>query len=1168
MPALSSSSTWRTHPQTVSTYLYILNPDVVLARRVNQTAFTYPVVELTYDDPDGGAGVYTDVEVGQTLQVLSSAGAHKGFARVKTITDTTLGIAPVSRGDLAFANNDQLRVLDDFRLWSKIPHINSLGIQFKDYDRVFLAVSAQPPVANASPWYAGLIDPDTELVTVALDATGSFAVAEGASLASYLWDVKDGTITTGTDSDPQITATFPAGYRWVSLTVTDSSGNSHTARTLVVAATESTALQAVVTQLNGSLENGWAAGFQVLEADVSQYPLGTPVIFWTEEKYGSTAGSLNGYAGREHVKFCGWLTDDTALIQPYSSDWTIAAQNAYGILQGLPGFSQTTERSASPTSWYHVADLTWWRHVHYLMLWHSTLLDVCDVERPAFFASYDVLRLDADAGTLTDQYRFIAEAIAGRFTVDHLNRVYWRRNPHLMSSSDRASLTTIVTLQDTDWTDRLDIPTRHRPQANVIFGAAVIASASAAAACKAAAPGTSPGQGARQDSVDRWLVTSQSDLNERLGRYYALQNIDEPRLPIQILNGGLIADPAWQEWVKLTTSAANTRGKSYTDQKFVLVSVSVRYDAESGTSLEAWELEKAAPDTVASAITVVLPRDEPPEDEDYIPDDGGYEEQPPPPYDYLPDDDFIPDDVVTPPEGDTIRRAIGWSNPLRITAQAQNDSPVWSELFAPDGENVLSVQESAASTYPPDAPLEVWALSDAGLYFTEDALAESPVFELKQSIADGLLLRSPGANKILVHASEAATNGTWSKTFDFTELTALTPWHVFSVNEEPYSRLTLLNGTWGVLNETFGVDATVGQTDAGFAKRIDLVFPCEAFTLMGFSALFDFEGGINDPLVRLRYNQTQVLEEDTDPPTANDQTMTWNGTQADVNEISFTAQTSFNSESEILADSGSARLKSITVEGTGFNPFEDQKIVVYSANDGDSISTSTFGQRGTEAAFDADDFGLGVVIAASEARLFSSTGYGDDSFDVIRLIPFREPINGVRPTVIRIPYRKLATQALNNDKNSLQFIYGVNSAIENPDEDDREETLWGVNFDAETRDSLVISNMTPVIDETVYYVVGANALETAGANTQIILAFCKPVGGGATKLLRTTNGGTTWAIVNDFDGDFVRWIPGSTTEAWVSGADGIGYTANRGTTIADRTGDFSGTLLGAYGFDD
>ena len=85
---------------------------------------------------------------------------------------------------------------------------------------------------------------------------------------------------------------------------------------------------------------------------------------------------------------------------------------------------------------------------------------------------------------------------------------------------------------------------------------------------------------------------------------------------------------------------------------------------------------------------------------------------------------------------------------------------------------------------------------------------------------------------------------------------------------------------------------------------------------------------------------------------------------------------------------------------------------------------------------------------------------------------------------------------------------------------------------------------------------------------RLILAFAKPVGGGSTVLIYSIDGGGSWVIQNSsFDGEYVRFIPGSLTHVWFSGASGIGESLDAGATITDRTGDFSGTALGGYGFD-
>jgi hypothetical protein len=68
----------------------------------------------------------------------------------------------------------------------------------------------------------------SETGIITLDAGNSIPMAEGATITTYAWDVEDGTITVGTSSSPSITATFPLGFRYVHLTVTDSNGKTHT----------------------------------------------------------------------------------------------------------------------------------------------------------------------------------------------------------------------------------------------------------------------------------------------------------------------------------------------------------------------------------------------------------------------------------------------------------------------------------------------------------------------------------------------------------------------------------------------------------------------------------------------------------------------------------------------------------------------------------------------------------------------------------------------------------------------------------------------------------------------------------------------------------------------------------------------------------------------------
>src|SRR5687768_5939579 len=107
------------------THLYIHNPEPVFKARVNMPTVTYPVSELIFDTVTLGA--YTDVEFDATLLLGTTEGADDlGRVRVRTLTtSTTIPIGRAGRGVedglLDVQDNAFITVLDDYRVWAKIP---------------------------------------------------------------------------------------------------------------------------------------------------------------------------------------------------------------------------------------------------------------------------------------------------------------------------------------------------------------------------------------------------------------------------------------------------------------------------------------------------------------------------------------------------------------------------------------------------------------------------------------------------------------------------------------------------------------------------------------------------------------------------------------------------------------------------------------------------------------------------------------------------------------------------------------------------------------------------------------------------------------------------------------------------------------------------------------
>lgn len=874
---------WRTHPQRVRGYVGIWEPARLVRRRINQVGFTYPVAQLTFDNPDADPGDTGDLEPGMLIVFRDSASeAVKGHGRVrKAVSGATLYIAPTGRGDVEFANDDIIDVYDMFVPWAHIPYISPAGVIYKDYD---VAYSGQtddfPPVANAGPararfvsaapasyteasydgatatasdiqdmsfefsagrafdgtegtiwrtnideplpiWLAmtfpaakeiaryGLhifsgfadqmpyswelqgsnddfanydvldvqtaqvytsgevlydiaapgsylayrlwvtdkggasqtavgelnlyeLDPaGPDVITVELDATGSYPVASGATISTYAWDIKDGSIVSGTASDAQITVEFPAGRRWVTLTVTDSNGAAAVARVPVWAADHG-----VYAPYRARLSRrgytghraGWEASFELFDADTSAFPEYSLVIYWEDEWQGAHRGSLNGYPDAEHVKFAGWLTHEDLEMQALFDTERVDAKGPLAHLQARPAFPQTVRRNTSPSKWYQVKDLDWWKTVLYLLVFHSNILELCDLEQPAFYDDYPVVRLDIEAETLFDQLEYLAGAVFAVFTADQRGRLYLRRNPHLMTASERASWMALVDLTASDLRGETEGPRFEYlawPPVAWLRALAIQAHATTPSALLAIAPGSLPGQGVTRETANRLLAVDQEDLNARAGMLYAYHQArrDGARVArrglLPLAHRGDVIDPAWQRPVTLTLAAAlNRRGIAFDGARMVPLALDILYDHEAGHSREQLEVEEETQG--AAATTEQVPTETI--------------------HDLPPLDDWEPMPIVVPvPEpvapGEMGRAYALTLTEFRVTENLSADTPSWTQIWTPPAGAFRAFLLDLGD--PLNKAIVVSADSGAGetyVYELTDLASGTPTPTLKQTI--------------------------------------------------------------------------------------------------------------------------------------------------------------------------------------------------------------------------------------------------------------------------------------------------------------------------------------------------------------------------------------------------------------------------------------------------
>lgn len=735
--------------------LYLHQPTVVFRAQINQTVFTYPMAELTYDTVTVGA--YTDIQPGMTMVISSAIGeADGGRQRIRKAADgTKVYFGRSSRGthdgEVDPQDDWYIEVWDDYRVWAKVPQMPVLGetvTTYKDHDlAVGTYTTNPPPVANLGPGFAGTMDAVSEVAVVNFFATNSFAVADGATITGYLWDVGDGTITFGSTATEVIEVEFPAGFRWVALTVTDSNGSQHTARAPVYVRDPDadTSISAFEITRHRITPQGQEISLSVrpdiwAEYDSAiQYPDGTLAMIWDDD--------VTPNADRQGMMFIGWHHTDPAELSARKlgllRTTTLELRDVAGKLDTLPGFAQVlySDTLRDPAThpaitWEYMVAPTIQKYLHYLLHWHSTALEVADFRFRGSTVStvYPFLVLESGGASLFDQ---VAQR-AQQLTPDHVltctrrgQLAVWP-DPMLLDPVDRTEAYQ-GSIADTDWSD-MRYTHQRSSRVHWLRGGAVVAQSGATyddegelavPTVFCVAPGEAPGQGEIAQEENERLALSQEDLNRTIGHKYARVNAPESTFTIDLVGSSdLGLEPADLEWVwlKLTPDEAAQRGMFFEtmagiilvyEERGLVHEIAIRYrHSRTGLTRDVqlvWERELDGP----PAVTVIPPVS--------ITDPGTG----------MPDDywDLNPGEIEYPVvdiwAGDPQAYLLWNGEHIFRTWDVMDVSPTWEFVEGDMTGTVYDCQYVLVD----DETVGVWALTDTAIWWCGDILAETPVWD-------------------------------------------------------------------------------------------------------------------------------------------------------------------------------------------------------------------------------------------------------------------------------------------------------------------------------------------------------------------------------------------------------------------------------------------------------
>lgn len=582
-------------------------PPVVMAARVNMPGvITYPVQDITFDTVTTGA--FSDCHADMFFTLGSAAGLDDyGRGRLRAApTSTVLKVSRASQGyedgQLNVVDNAYITVWLDYRVQAKIHTIVNY-VEYKDTDIAVGDLTEEPPpICNMGSDCARRIDAGTGKLRLLFEGSNSMAVADGATIASYAWDIDGSSAfalgTTATDDDVFID--FDPGWHWVSLTVTDSNGKTMSGRRLVLAhdPDDSLAIETIKRLSFTRTQQGTTVQTELTRPLLrSDYPDGGHVLIWEDRD------TLPGPESRDDQLFTGWHQLDQAGSRATEThlqkETRLTLVDVLGRMDSLPGWPQRVEVPTAEDlvetgiNWGYMPTANMDKFLHYLLHWHSTAGGIADFYPSGTWDDYPFVLFDSGGATLYEQLQRQANRIVPdhNFTCDRFGIMRVVVDPMLQPVADRDPDTVgNITQQGIS---AIDFGYQRPPRVHTLRGSAILTQTEwivgeddekeLLTPVFAIAPGTAPGQGGREATIGERLAQSQSALNDCVGQHYARMNAryGNIRVTLNLNSTPWGFDPAAHRFVEviLAEEYLPQRGTDFFNIRALVTEVQIEYTA-------------------------------------------------------------------------------------------------------------------------------------------------------------------------------------------------------------------------------------------------------------------------------------------------------------------------------------------------------------------------------------------------------------------------------------------------------------------------------------------------------------------------------------------------------------------------------------------------------------
>jgi hypothetical protein len=673
-----------TRPQSSDLYLSIFEPPIALSCRVNDSSIAKGERTITYDSVT--AGSYSLIEANFIMLVGTSAGSDdKGRIRVKSATASTITVQANSHID--WANNDYLTVLryiEMVPLYQRIiqdPANPMNTIWYKDYDVAYTDQnSTLGSFVCMGSHYAGFVGDN-----VFYSASGTSNV-KGDAL-TYDWFIQGASTTGSSSHTPGNISYSNAGHYVTRLEVDNASGGSDTSYRFISLydrpgeGSNPPILQWEMDELRGSRQaNGYQTRIRIFEdIEESKIRPNAVVVLFGEDWYGNSKGTFGGNGiNREKIFYVGYIKDGSINWDYKAGVVEFDVVSPTEIMKSIQTFSIDVSASTDPagqaatdpdypSGWTLLLDLDVKRMVYHYLRWHSTVLQVNDIEtdgRAQF--NFPLDSFSTDRSSLFDGvYTEINSGIIANIVSDRQGKIWLEVEAQAIDNSSGSFATSMV-MEDHFWMSEpsLEIANvkelSYLEMGGIAYHGAATDDFNAYLAC---APGEEPGLQGKMEEKQGLALMSQEQLNELVGNIYAWRNSKYPRLDYYLSSPFKNIDIAPQEILSVNLDEDDTPRKiTFSEKPFIPQEASWRYDPEGKTLLQSITLHETTQGF--DGDTIIIP-DEPPDPVD--PDD-----PPVPPIDPPWEPPVDPDPIV-------IGKAfVATSSEVR-TSDDFGDSPTWDD---------------------------------------------------------------------------------------------------------------------------------------------------------------------------------------------------------------------------------------------------------------------------------------------------------------------------------------------------------------------------------------------------------------------------------------------------------------------------------------------------------